>query len=403
MRHMEAEPQTLGEDRAMKSVIFRGPVLTQSGYGQHSRMVAAWLLSRKDVNVKFQALPWGNTPWFLDANASDGLVGEIMKRTDVEPKQADVSFQLQLPNEWDPKIAKHNVGMSAVVETDRCHPSWITACNAMDQVIVPSQHAKLALTNSGTVTSPLHVVPESYAEAIEHINADDVAQQERFSTPFNFLIFGQITGNNPHNDRKNTFHAIKWLCETFKNDPDVGIVLKTNMGRNSKIDRNMVKNMLVALLNEVRKGPYPKLHLLHGEMSDKEVACLYRHPQIKALVSLTRGEGYGLPTLEATASGLPVVATGWSGHLDFLNLGKFVSVYYQLGDVHPSRIDDKIFVKGARWANASEDDFKKRIRKFKDSPAIPKEWAQELRTKILPKYSLKNICAMYDDLLGNIL
>jgi len=47
-----------------------------------------------------------------------------------------------------------------------------------------------------------------------------------------------------------------------------------------------------------------------------------RFPQVKALVALTRGEGYGLPILEAAASGLPVIATGWSGHMDFLKLGK---------------------------------------------------------------------------------
>ncbi len=384
----------------MKSVVFRGPALTQSGYGVHSRQVATWLLQRNDLDVKFMVTPWGDTPWVIDADAYGGLAGEIMKRSTKIEGKPDVSVQLQLPNEWDPHLACKNIGLTAAVETDRCLPDWVSACNAMDAVIVPSLHAKMCLTNSGDVTKPLMVVPEAYSEAI---NAPDLPKLDDFPTPFNFLVFGQLTGNNPHSDRKNTFYTIKWLCEAFKDDPEVGIVVKTNAGRNSKIDRGMVANLLKQLLGEVRPGPYPRVYLMHGSMNDHEVASLYRHDQIKALVALTRGEGYGLPILEAAASGLPVIATGWSGHLDFLKHGKFISVYYQLGEIHPSRVDNKIFVKGARWANPSEEDFKKRVAKFRVSNAIPKEWALELQQKLATPYSLAGIHKAYDAALAEVI
>src|SRR5574342_133621 len=276
----------------MKTVVLRGPVLTQSGYGVHCRQVARWLLQRGDVDVKFIATPWGDTPWIVNQTACDGLAAQIMQRT-VAPDGAagaDVSLQLQLPNEWDPKLARVNVGITAAVETDRCPPEWVTACNAMHSIIVPSQHAKQCLTNTGNVNRPIIVIPESYSDAV---TAAELPTLDDFPTSFNFLIFGQLTGNNPHSDRKNIFYTIKWLCETFKDDKDVGIVLKTNAGRNSRIDRNLVTNLMKQLLTEVKKGPYPRFYLLHGDMSDQEVAALYRHPQVKALVALTRGEGYG--------------------------------------------------------------------------------------------------------------
>jgi len=389
----------------MKSVVFRGPVLTQSGYGVHCRQVAKWLLNKHDNDVKFIPTPWGDTPWIINKESHGGLIEEIMKRT-VNPEniqqRPDISFQLQLPNEWDPQLARFNVGMSAVVETDRCSPAWVSACNAMNMVIVPSNHAKQCLLNSGNVTVPLLVVPESFSESIEG-TVERPSQPLEFSTSFNFLIFGQITGSNPDNDRKNTFYMIKWLCETFAGNKDVGIVIKTNCGRNSLIDKNVTTNMLKQLMVEVRKGPYPRLHLLHGDMEDDDVALLYKHPSIKALIALTRGEGFGLPILEAAASGLPVIATGWSGHLDFLNLGKFISVYYQLGNVHPSRVDGNIFVKGARWAHPSEEDFKKRVAKFHEKSSTPKEWAAELQQKIVSTYSFKKICEAYDSALHEVL
>lgn len=386
----------------MKTVVLRGPVLTQSGYGVHSRQVAKWLLNRGDVDVKFIATPWGDTPWIVHRGAYGGLAGQIMERS-VSPDGAagsDVSIQLQLPNEWDPKLSRVNVGITAAVETDRCHPDWVTACNAMHSIIVPSQHAKQCLANSGNVTKPIIVVPESYSEAI---TAPELPTLADFPTPFNFLVFGQLTGNNPNSDRKNIFFTIKWLCEVFKNDKDVGIIVKTNAGRNSKIDRNLVTNLMKQLLSEVRKGPGPKFYLLHGDMSDQEVASLYRHPQVKALVALTRGEGYGLPILEAAASGLPIIATGWSGHLDFLKHGKFISVYYQLGEVHPSRVDNRIFVKGARWANPSEEDFKKRVLKFRESSSTPKQWALELQQKVVDLYSIDQVSKAYDAALREVL
>ena len=383
----------------MKTVLFRASVLTQSGYGVHARQVARWLLSKKDIDVKFQALPWGDTPWILNRDSHDGLIGQIMDRTvDVGPNDRyDMSIQLQLPNEWDSSIAKFNVGMTAAVETDKCNPEWVLACNKMDEIIVPSEHVKSCLTNTGNVFKQVHVIPESFVDAIK---TQELPELPKFSTNFNFLVFGQFTGNNPMNDRKNTFNTLKWLCESFKNDHDVGIVLKTNLGRNTKIDRNAVKGILTQFLREIRPSGFPKIHLLHGDMSDAEVAALYVHPQVKALVTLTRGEGYGLPILEAAASGLPVIAPGWSGHMDFLKHGKFINVFYQLAEIHPSRVDNKIFMSGTRWANPSEEDFKKKIVKFRSNHDIPKQWAHDLKEKLHAAYSFERVSEQYDVVLS---
>ena len=386
-----------------KKVLLRAPVLTQSGYGVHSRQVARWLLGRHDVELEVQALPWGDTPWLINPDLHAGLVGRLMERTvDPSGRYYDATVQLQLPNEWDPNLSKVNIGITAGVETDRCNPAWVSACNAMSMVIVPSKHAASCLTNTAQVTSKLVVVPEAYTDAIKekaHTTVDDLG----LSTSFNFLVFGQLTGNNPENDRKNIFYTIKWLCETFKNDEDVGIVVKTNAGRNTTIDRKLINNTFRTIVGEAKKGPFPKIYLLHGDMSDAEVASLYRHPKVKALVTLTRGEGYGLPILEAAAAGLPVIATGWSGHMDFLSHGKFIDVAYKLEDVHQSRIDGAIFVPGSKWAAPIEDDFKRKVTKFRTASTIPREWAASLAEVIGKKYSQEAIAASYEEATRGIL
>ena len=385
----------LYHDLKMKNVIIRAPLLSYSGYGTHARQVFRWLLTKKNINVYTAIVPWGITPWMINPEFENGLVEKIMEKSQpVDGIKCDVSIQLQLPNEWDPNFADVNIGMSAFVETDKCNPAWLDCCNKMDKVIVPTTHIKKVIENSGECLTEVEVVPESFYDEISNDKLPPFS--EKFDTDFNFLVFGQFTGNAPENDRKNLFNTMKWLCEIFRDDSSVGIIFKTNSGKNTKIDKTLTERLVRQLIKEVRTGPYPKIHFLHGAMSSKEIASLYRCPSVKALVSLTRGEGFGLPLLEAAASGLPVIATKWSGHLDFLNLGKFIPVDYILEDIPKSRIDNQIFIAGAKWANVSEKSVKQRLKKFRKSPNVPKQWALDLRKVLLKKFSQKHINAYYD-------
>jgi len=63
----------------------------------------------------------------------------------------------------------------------------------------------------------------------------------------------------------------------------------------------------------------PNVYILDGDLSDEEMNSLYNHPKVKAHVSFTRGEGFGRPLLESCVSGKPIIASNWSGHLDFLH------------------------------------------------------------------------------------
>jgi len=269
----------------------------------------------------------------------------------------------------------------------------------MTSVVVPSNFAKGTIERSGECITPITVIPESY---IPEITSEDRILDVDFSTSFNFLVFGMLTGQNPKNDRKNLFYTLKWLLEEFRDDQDVGIVLKTSSGRGTKIDKKVTAKIVSQVAKEVRSGPYPKIHFLHGSMSNSEVASIYRHPKIKALVALTRGEGYGLPILEAASSDLPVVATNWSGHLDFLRRGRFVAVDYAMERIDQTRVDGEIFMPNARWAEPSEKDAKKRLRKLYESYKVPLGWAKELGPRLRDSLSHEKICEHWDEHLVSL-
>jgi glycosyltransferase involved in cell wall biosynthesis len=386
----------------MKTVLLSAPVLVSSGYSVHARQVARFLLENMPAqNISIDPVRWGNCSWIIDENRYNGLIGKIMQRTGPLEKKADVQISLKLPNEVDFTKADKNILISAMVETDKCNPKWVEEANKMDLVIAPSKHALESLTNTGNLITRSCVIPESFPDCLS--NGTYKIPDLNFETDFNFLLVAQLTSTDAFEDRKNILFTIKWLCELFANNKDVGIVLKTNGSSSSIIDRNYCEVVVKQLLSEVRKGPYPKLHFLHGDMTEEEVCGLYNHPKIKALVCASRGEGFNLPALEAAASGLPVIATGWSAHTEFLNLGKYIKFDYKLVNVPQKKIDNHIFMPGSKWAEVDEQDFKRKIGKFKESFNTPKEWAMDLQKKIHQKYSFSEISKQYKQILSEYL
>jgi len=88
--------------------------------------------------------------------------------------------------------------------------------------------------------------------------------------------------------------------------------------------------------------------LLHGDFTDEEMNSLYNHSKVKAMVSLTKGEGFGRPLLEFSLSKKPIITTNWSGHLDFLKPEFTTLINGQLTNVHPSAAN-KMITTNTQW------------------------------------------------------
>ena len=354
-------------------IVIQGPVATRSGYGNHTRDLVSALIKADKYDIQIVSLPWGSTP--MTALESDNKMHqEIVKRIARQniTKQPDIFIQVSVPNEFQ-KMGKFNIGITAGIETTAVPHEFIQGANLMDLLIVTSEHSKKSFTEvtydqiddkTKTKTGelklevPVQVLFEGLDLDMYHKTSDIATtvkdELSNISNDFCYLFVGHWLRGNVGEDRKDIGMMIKTFCESFKrkskkNRP--ALILKTSHATFSVMDREQIMSKVQQII-----APYgsdaPDIHLLHGDLSDTEMNSLYNHPKIKAMISFTKGEGFGRPLLEFSITGKPVIASGWSGQLDFLHKDYCTLLPGELTDVHKSAAD-KFIMRGTKWFTAN--------------------------------------------------
>tara|TARA_R110002126_G_scaffold95855_1_gene224762 strand:+ start:2206 stop:3477 length:1272 start_codon:yes stop_codon:yes gene_type:complete len=400
----------------MKKLLLEAPILTRSGYGEHSRLVFRALKLKEGIELFINPLEWGSTGWISEETDERkeielgiGRFGALMDQANQTKQDPGFDYQVHvgIPNEFKKK-AKHSVCVTAGIETDRVSSDWLMKTHqGLDKLIVPSQHAKDGFTSTSyevhntqtdqrvtlICNSPVDVVPYPVKEVTP------APLDFTIDTKFNFLSVALL------GPRKNLERMIRWFLEEFKNE-DVGLVLKSGRTTGSTMDKKVTKDHLAAVVKEFKSSDHKcKVYLLHGDLTEEEVHSLYIRDDIHAYLTATHGEGYGLPIFEAVYSGLPVVATDWSGHLDFLsgdirenNKTKskklFARVDYDIKKIPQSVVWKDILIEDSHWAYPKEASFKKQMRNMFKNYGMYKKWSTTLKEQAIQKYDKEKICEM---------
>jgi len=352
--------------------VVRAPCATRSGYGDMSRDIIRHLIEYDKFDVKVHSVNWGDTPMnALDANdPKDKMILDRLLKESLS-KQPELFISITIPTEFEP-IGKFNIGITAGIETTAAAPPWIEGCNKMNAVFTISEHSKAVFENSkyqyklpnGTqgvleLKSPIEVLHNCIDTNIfgKKAPTDTEFTKTLDSIPesFCFAFVGHWLRGDFGEDRKNVAFLVKMFLETFKqiNDkPRPALILKTSSAGFSILDREEILTKIAhikASVNLEVGQTMPSIYLLHGELTEKEMNTLYNHSKVKVHVSFTKGEGFGRPLLEASVSGKPVVASGWSGHLDFLDKDGALLVGGELKNVHESSAWENVLMKEASW------------------------------------------------------
>jgi len=352
--------------------IIRAPVATRSGYGDMSRDIVRHIIEWDKFDVKVHSVPWGDTPMnALDENnPKDKMIIDRLLHDNVN-KQPELFIVISIPNEFQP-LGKYNIGITAGIETTAASAQWVEGCNKMNLVLTISEHSKRSLENSkykvnhpnGStgvlgLHTPIEVLHNCIDTKIFGKNAPtDIELTKTLNTieeDFCYVFVGHWLKGDFGEDRKNVPFLIKIFLETFKQvkgQKPPALILKTSTAGFSILDREDILGKIQQLKKSVKLDVgqvLPNIYLLHGELTDKQMNTLYNHSKVKAHVSFTKGEGFGRPLLEASVSGKPVIASGWSGHIDFLNTEEAVLVGGELKNVHESAAWENVLIKEAQW------------------------------------------------------
>jgi len=350
------------------------PIDTYSGYGARSRDFVKALYELKKDEWEIEILPqrWGATPWGYIADNEEewGWVIPLFNTTGQLKKQPDFWCQITVPNEFQ-SIGKFNLGLTAGIETTLCHASWIDGVNRMNLTLVSSQHAKNVFQQSTftetnqqgqkvreiKLEKPVDVLFEGadlnkyfFIEDEKIPDTDLVTTLDTIKEDFNYLVVGHWLQGDLGEDRKNIGLTIKTFLETFKNKKNKpGMVLKVSSGGASIMDRDAILEKIDQIRKTIDSKDLPNLYLIHGELDDEDMNYLYNHGKIKAMISLTKGEGFGRPLLEFSLSKKPIIVTAYSGHIDFLFAEYTSMVGGQITQIHPSAVVENMLIAESGW------------------------------------------------------
>ncbi len=392
------------------------PIDTYSGYGARSRDVVKSLIELDKYDVKVLPQRWGNCPWgfIKDHSEWEFLTPHLFPVGHQMTTQPDIWAQITVPNEFQP-IGKYNIGFTAGIETTIVAPQWVEGMNRMNINFVSSEHSKQVFINSQfeqkdnqgnlikhiRIEKPIEVLFEGanldlYKPKTSKFNLDGIEEN------FAYLFVGHWLQGAFGEDRKNVGLMVKSFLEAFKNKKKApALILKTSKGQASYLDREDILNSINEIKQTIKNARIlPNIYLLHGEISDEEINELYNHKKVKAMVSLTKGEGFGRPLLEFSLTKKPIITTKWSGHLDFLDPEFTTLITGELTQVHNSAAVKDMILQESSWFSANAGEFMYYLRDMFENYKGYKEKANRQAYKSKTNFSFEKMKTRLEKLLS---
>ena len=411
-----------------KQVLMCAPFNTRSGYGDHARSIFYSIMDREDLEIKCVDVRWGSTPRnHLDPDnpKHKKLLDTFIDGNNI--KKPDVYIDIRIPNEFQTP-GKINIGITAGVEANICSAEFVQGCNKMSLNVVTSNFTKETFMRSVydkvddktkqsagevRISKPMEVLSEGidtdiYKPILDLGRSDDPFKKQIYDLikeNFVYLFVGQWGKGGYGEDRKNISVMIKTFLQAFANQPNPpALLLKTNGADFSILDRKETVNKIRKIRDQFKElDSLPNIYLLHGDLTIEQMALLYNLPKIKAMLSCTHGEGFGRPLAEATCCDLPVIASNWSGQLDFLNSKQSLLINGELKPIPKSMIWKPIIVEPGKWFNVSEPEVVNKLKLFYKNHKTFKNHAKKLGIWNRSKFSLTTMAREFNKLIDNAL
>jgi len=308
-----------------------------TGYAISSRQLAC-ALDRQGVHVAYKYV-YGPATVFpkIEPETSDNYMVNVIRGRVLDSSRIQVVYAQG--DVFQSNFGSYRIGMT-MLETDRIPSEWVRQANQMDEVWVPSSFNARTFAESG-VHRPIHLIPLGVDP--DYFNPRILRRP--FPSVYTFLsIFEWGERKMPElllrafNDEFRSDEAVVLLCKVLNVDPGVDVRRAV-----CELELSPSGGRIHFALNQV--------------IPDYQLGLLYRTAD--CFVLTTRGEGWGMPIIEAMACGLPVIATNWSAHCDFMTPQ----------NAYPLRVERLVraqakcpYYTGSCWAEPSYHDLRRLMR-----------------------------------------
>lgn len=342
--------ETMGEmtfNDFEKGINLVGYLRSEHGVGEAGRMYAQSLNS-SDISWNGIDFEHGNTMRQQDRTLDNKITDTVQNNVSLIVINADqiIAKKNAFPQEIQ-NTYKVGVWFWELPEFPK---RWNRAFDMVDEIWAPTKFIKECLEKQ-TDCPVVHMPPGIYRN-----QPDEKFNREYFNLPKDAFLFLNMFDINSYEDRKNPEAAIYAFQKSFReNDMSVGLVLKMNNYVRTDEKEERIKKLI---------GCYKNIYVFRDIMSREEVNALLN--VCDAAVSLHRSEGLGLLCEEAMFFGKPVIATGWSGNMDFMTEENSCLVSYNLHEIGK---DIGPYESWQMWAEPSVDDaaaYMKRLVEEKD-------------------------------------
>lgn len=322
---------------------YTGPARDYSGYGEANRNDIG-ALHTAGVQVKTEL------PSYVRDSAEFGRLGRLA----VELEGNNIGYEYQILHTTPDQFKRHteegkyHIGR-VFWETDRLPQDFAEPCKDLEEIWTGSQFNADAIRAAG-VDVPIYVIPEAIDTDI-----GEVKPYKMDAPGFKFYSIFEWT------ERKNPRELLTAYWQEFENVDGVALIIKTYVDNFSIEKRQEIKQQIRKLKNQLGLKKYAPVYLYLDLMDRHQV---YRfHASCDAFVSAHRGEGWGVPQMEAMLMGNPIISTNVGGIHEYLTDGEdALLVPAQMVKIIANTRNPRWYMPDMRWAEIDHDALRQKMR-----------------------------------------
>ncbi len=282
--------------------------------------------------------------------------------------------------------AQYHIGRT-MFETDRLPENWVSACNRMDEIWVPSQFNAQTFARAGVDRAKLKVIPG----AVDAKFFDPGYTQELpLPDPagYNFLSMFEWSSRKGWD-----VLLTAYLCE-FSADDDVCLYLRTHLfGQPAQDASAILQSEIEKHAKSLKLGrkKLPRIELLTEPLAAADLPGLYK--AVDCLVAPSRGEGWGRPQHEAMMMELPVIATNWSGNTEFMTADTAYLLDHELTETANLETGQAHY-RGHRWAEPFAEHLQQHMREVFANPREARLKGKRARAHVKQHFGQEAVSAL---------